>query len=168
MPQKSSKATGLKQEELEQRLQFEELLAFDEAEEEEFPVEDDDEDLEEEVRLKGAAVGRASRSREGVDMGVGEERPLGRARVGESSEFGGLVEALKAAFGKSRNVDPFSLSKLPSIVKDNIMEVVESRVSYQELKWACKRVGPSLCELEQSFSPKDVGLLRIEWRGQRL
>ncbi len=101
----------------------------------------------------------------------------------------GLVEALKAAFGGSRNVDPFSvspreavrdipsyresgdlakylrgleaelsefsmprkywrgvlLSKLPSKVKNNVVEVVESGGSYQELKRALlKRVGPSL------------------------
>ncbi len=98
MPQKkrnSSKDTGFKHGELERRLQFEELAAFDEAEEEEFLVEDDDEDLEEEVRSKGAAVDRTSSSKEGVEMGYGEERPLGRARVGGASEFGGLVEHLR-------------------------------------------------------------------------
>ncbi len=47
------------------------------------------------------------------------------------------------------------LSKLPSKVKDNVVEVVVSGGSYQELKRALlKRVGPSLRELELEFFPQ--------------
>ncbi len=74
----------------------------EEPDSEDIPGEEeiDEEFDEEEVRPKGVAVGGAGIRRE-AEEGDREPHHVGGARAGGAGEFGGLVEALKLAFGGS-------------------------------------------------------------------
>ncbi len=63
------------------------------------------------MRSKGVAVGGAGIRWE-AEEGDREPHHLGGARAGGAGEFGGLVEALKLAFGgSSKAPDPIALSR---------------------------------------------------------